>query len=76
MAHSDSCGPETDDNPRILEQDVVVDTAATARAIPKLGPNARELIVINGIHDLSQSSPGPRAEYLAGVEAFLDEVLS
>ncbi len=76
VARSDSCGPETDDNPRLREQDVVVDTEATARLIPKLGPNARELVITNGIHDLTQSSAEPRAAYFAGVEAFLDEVLS
>lgn len=76
VARSDSFGPESEDNPRINEQDVVVDTDATARAIPKLGPLASELVVTNGIHDLSQSSPGPRAAYFAGVEAFLDQVLT
>jgi len=75
VAHSDSCGPETDENSRIMEQDVVIDTEAIARAIPKLGPNARELVVENGIHDLTQSAPGPRAAYFRGVEEFLDEVL-
>ena len=54
---------------------VVVDTDATARRTPLLGPGARELVVVNGIHDLSQSGPGPRADYLSGVAAFLDEVL-
>lgn len=76
VAHSDSHGPERDDNPRIMEQDVVIDTDAIARAIPKLGPNARELVVHGGIHDLSQSAPGPRQAYLDAVAAFIDEVLS
>jgi hypothetical protein len=59
-----------------MEQDVVVDTEATARRTPLLGPGARELVVVGGIHDLSQSSPGPRAAYLDAVAAFIDEVLS
>ncbi|MGC4175364.1 alpha/beta hydrolase [Demequina sp.] len=75
VAHSDSSGPERDDNPRILEQDVVIDTEAIVRGIPKLGPLARELVVPGGIHDLSQSAPGPRKVYLDGVAAFIDEVL-
>jgi len=74
VARSDSDGPERDDNPRIAEQDVVIDTAAIVRAIPKLGPDVRELVVVNGIHDLTQSAPGPRAAYLEGVSAFIDEV--
>ena len=75
VARSDSCGPERDDNPRIMEQDVVIDTEAIALAIAKLGPNARELVIQGGIHDLTQSAPGPRAAYRDGVAAFLDEVL-
>jgi alpha-beta hydrolase superfamily lysophospholipase len=75
VARSDSCGPERDDNPRIMEQDVVIDTDAIALAIPKLGPNARELVVAGGIHDLSQSAPGPRKVYYDAVAAFIDEVL-
>lgn len=75
VAHSDSHGPERDDNPRIMEQDVVIDTDAIALAIPKLGPNASELVVEGGIHDLSQSAPGPRKAYYDGVTAFIDEVL-
>jgi alpha-beta hydrolase superfamily lysophospholipase len=76
VAHSDSCGPETDDNPRIMEQDVVIDTEAIVRAIPKLGPNVRELVVAGGIHDLTQSAPGPRGVYYDGVAAFMNEVLA
>ncbi|MCR6712179.1 MAG: hypothetical protein NVV57_05555 [Demequina sp.] len=75
VARSDSCGPERDDNPRIMEQDVVIDTEAIALAIPKLGPNVRELVVVGGIHDLSQSAPGPRKAYYDAVAAFIDEVL-
>jgi hypothetical protein len=58
-----------------MEQDVVIDTDAIALAIPKLGPNARELVVEGGIHDLSQSAPGPRKAYYDGMTAFIDEVL-
>jgi alpha-beta hydrolase superfamily lysophospholipase len=76
VARSDSSGPESDDNPRIMEQDVVVDTAATARRTPLLGPGAREVVIENGIHDLSQSSEGPRAAYYAAVAGFIDEVLA
>lgn len=76
VARSDSSGPERDDNPRLMEQDVVVDTDATAERTALLGPGARELVVRGGIHDLSQSSPEPRAAYFAGVASFIDEVLT
>ena len=76
VAHSDSCGPERDDNPRIMEQDVVIDTEAIVNGIPRLGPRARELVVPGGIHDLTQSAPAARAQYLAAVAAFIDEVLA
>jgi alpha-beta hydrolase superfamily lysophospholipase len=75
VARSDSCGPETDENPRIGSQDVVVDTEATARRAPLLGNRVREVVIENGIHDLSQSSPGPRAAYLAALASFIDEVV-
>lgn len=76
VARSDSSGPERDDNPLMMSQDVVVDTDATARRTPLLGPGARELVVKDGIHDLTQSPPGPRAAYFAGVKEFIDEVLA
>ena len=75
VARSASTGPERDDNPRFYQQDVVVDTAETARLTPKLGPRAEELVVEDGMHDLTVSAPGPRAQYYAGVAAFLDKVL-
>lgn len=75
VARSASTGPERDDNPRFYQQDVVVDTAETARLTPKLGPLAEELVVEDGMHDLTLSAPGPRAQYYAGVATWLDKVL-
>jgi alpha-beta hydrolase superfamily lysophospholipase len=76
VAHSDSHGPESDENPRIMEQDVVIDTDAIVAAIPKLGPHVTELVVHGGIHDLTQSAPGPRKVYYDGVAAFVERVLA
>ena len=75
VARSASTGPERDDNPRFNSQDVVVDTAETARLTPKLGPLAEELVVEDGMHDLTLSAPGPRAAYFRGVADWLDRVL-
>ena len=75
VARSASTGPERDDNPRFNSQDVVVDTAETARLTPKLGPLAEELVIEDGMHDLTLSAPGPRAAYYAGVAAFIDKVV-
>ncbi len=75
VARSASTGPERDDNPRFNSQDVVVDTAETARLTPKLGPLAEELVIDDGMHDLTLSAPGPRAAYYAGVAQWLGRVL-
>ena len=76
VARSASTGPERDDNPNFRAQDVVVDTVATARRTPLLGALATELVVEGGMHDLSQSDPGPREQYLDGVADWLTTVLS
>ena len=76
VARSASTGPERDDNPRFYTQDVVVDTAETARLTPKLGHACRGTRVEDGMHDLTLSAPVPRAQYYAGVAAFLDKVLA
>ncbi len=76
VARSAQMGAESDDNPLLRSQDVVVDTVETARRTPLLGPNAEELVIEGGMHDLSQSAPEPRAAYLAGVAAFIDRVLA
>lgn len=75
VARSASTGPERDDNPRFHSQDVVVDTAETARLTPKLGRLAEELVIEDGMHDLTLSAPEPRAQYYAGVATWLTKVL-
>ena len=53
----------------------MVDTAETARLTPKLGPLAEELVIEDGMLDLTLSAPGPRAAYYAGVAEWLDRIL-
>lgn len=76
VARSAQTGPERDDNPRLDEQDIVVDVEAIARLAPRLGSDVTELVVPGGIHDLALSAPGPRAVYLDGVLTWLDRVLA
>ncbi|MFN3866568.1 MAG: alpha/beta hydrolase [Demequina sp.] len=75
VARSDSSGPDRPDNPLRQSQDVVVDTDAIAAFAPGLGPDVEQLVVEGGIHDLSLSADGPRAQYLDAVTAFVDRVL-
>ena len=75
VARSASTGPERDDNPRFNSQDVVVDTAETARLTPKLGPLVEPLVIEDGMHDLTLSAAGPREQYYAGVAAFVDRIV-
>jgi alpha-beta hydrolase superfamily lysophospholipase len=76
VARSAQTGPERDDNPRLNEQDIVVDVDAVARLAPKLGDRVEEIVVPGAIHDVSLSADGPRGVYLDGVRAWLSKVLA
>ena len=75
VARSAQSGPESDDNPLLDTQDIVVDVEATARLTPLFGPHVTALVIEGGIHELSLSRPAAREEYLAAVTAWLDTVL-
>ncbi|WP_062518211.1 serine aminopeptidase domain-containing protein [Demequina gelatinilytica] len=76
VARSHSTGPDSPDNPQIGLQDTVVDVDAIARLAPRLGPRVREAVITGGVHELSLSSPVPRAAYLAAVASWLPEVIA
>jgi alpha-beta hydrolase superfamily lysophospholipase len=75
VAHAASSGPNSPDNPRIGEQDTVLDVAQIAAAAPRLGSDVTLLEIDGGVHDLALSAEGPRRKYLEGVVAWLDGVL-
>lgn len=75
VAHSDSSGPDTPANPRLDEQDTVLDVEQIARRAPALGSDVTSLVVAGGVHDLSLSASGPRTEYLGKMIAWLEERL-
>ncbi|SEI81482.1 alpha/beta hydrolase [Demequina mangrovi] len=76
VGRSHSSGPDSPDNPLLGAQDTVVDVGAIARLAPRLGPRVTETVITGGVHELSLSSPVPRAAYLAAVAAWLTEVLA
>ena len=75
VGRSDSSGPDRDGNPRHQSQDVVIDVSLIAAWAPALGPDVREVVIPDAIHDLTLSAPGPRQAFLDAVEAFVDTVL-
>ncbi|WP_062388681.1 alpha/beta hydrolase [Demequina iriomotensis] len=76
LARAHSSGPDSPDNPLLGLQDTVVDVAAIARLAPRLGARVTEAVITGGVHDLSLSSPVPRAAYLRAVASWLEEVLA
>jgi len=76
VARSDATGPESDDNPNLHTQDIVVDVAAVARLAPRIGPHVTELVVPGALHDLTLAAPAQREAYRDAVFAWLDEVLA
>ncbi len=74
VAHSDSSGPERDDNPDLGRQDIVLDVRTIARLVPGLGADVEEVVVPGGVHDLALSTAEPRAAYLAALTGFLHRV--
>ncbi|WP_062529450.1 alpha/beta hydrolase [Demequina rhizosphaerae] len=75
VARAGSSGPDTPDNPLLGVQDTAVDVAAIARLAPRLGPDVTEAVITGGIHELSLSSPVPRAAYLASIRSWLPKAI-
>lgn len=64
VARSAASGPDDPANPRLDAQDTVLDVARIAALAPRLGADVTELVVDGGVHDLTLSADGPRADYL------------
>lgn len=75
VARSARSGPDREDNPGLDREDTVLDVRSIARLGPLLGRDVSELVVDGGVHDLTLSADEPRAAYLDGVLAWLDERL-
>lgn len=75
VARSDTSGPDLPGNPRLDEQDTVLDVDQIAHRARKLGDDVTELVVPGGVHDLALSADGPRTEYLGKLFAWLEERL-
>ncbi|MDN4486564.1 alpha/beta hydrolase [Demequina sp. SYSU T00039] len=75
-ARSHTSGPDEEDNPLLQVQDTVVDVREIARLAHRLGPRVQEAVIEGGVHELSLSSPVPRAAYLDTVRAWLAQVLA
>ncbi|WP_062316732.1 alpha/beta hydrolase [Demequina maris] len=75
VARSHSSGPDTPDNPLLGVQDTAVDVGAIARLAPGLGPDLTEAVITGGVHELSLSSPVPRAAYLASIRSWLPKAI-
>ncbi len=76
VARAHASGPDSEDNPMIDVQDTVVDVAEIARLAPRLGPRVTTAVIEGGVHELSLSSPVPRAAYFDAVRVWTGEVLS
>ncbi|WP_234996494.1 serine aminopeptidase domain-containing protein [Demequina sp. NBRC 110054] len=75
VARAAEGGPDSPDNPLLDAQDTVVDLEAIARIGPRLGANVEELVVPDGVHDLTLSDDAPRAFYLDHLVEWLGRVL-
>ncbi|WP_240930510.1 alpha/beta hydrolase [Isoptericola sp. BMS4] len=64
VARSAASGPDSPGNPHLDAQDTVLDVARIAALAPRLGADVTELVVDGGVHDLTLSADGPRADYL------------
>jgi alpha-beta hydrolase superfamily lysophospholipase len=74
VAHSDTSGPDRDDNPELDRQDIVLDMRTLARLAPGLGADVEVRVIAGGVHDLALSGPEPRAAYLAAAAGFLARI--
>lgn len=74
VARSDSSGPDLASNPKLDSQDTVLDVTQIARMAPLLGAHVTQLVIVGGVHELSLSKDGPRADYLDGIVSWLDSL--
>ncbi|HEY0119594.1 MAG TPA: alpha/beta hydrolase [Cellulomonas sp.] len=74
VAHSAQSGPERDDNPDVDRQDIVLDVRTIQRLAPGLGGDVDVRAIEGGVHDLTLSTPEPRAAYLEAVAQFLARI--
>jgi alpha-beta hydrolase superfamily lysophospholipase len=75
VGRSARSGPDREGNPGLDREDTVLDVQSIARLAHRLGRDVTELVVEGGVHDLTLSADGPRAAYLDGVLAWLDDRL-
>ncbi len=75
VASSDSCGPDSADNPLLDLQDTVIDVGEIARLAHRIGDRVEHLVVPGGVHDLALSQDEPRALYLESVMRWIDRVI-
>lgn len=67
VATSASSGPDSPDNPRLDEQDTILDVDLIDARAHRLGEHVDRLVVEGGVHDLTLSADGPRQAYLDGM---------
>lgn len=72
---AESSGPNTTDNPELDAQDTIVDVRQIAHRSHRLGRDVTLATIPGGIHDLSLSADGPRAEFLDTVLTWLSRRL-
>ncbi|WP_372593741.1 alpha/beta hydrolase [Actinotalea sp.] len=68
---ADASGPNTWDNPDLDAQDTILDVDQIAARAPRVGPDVTLVRIAGGVHDLSLSAPGPRAEFFSTVFSWL-----
>ncbi len=67
VATSAASGPDSPDNPRLDEQDTILDVELIDARARRLGEHVDRLVVEGGVHDLTLSAEGPRRAYLDGM---------
>ncbi|MCA5894675.1 alpha/beta hydrolase [Isoptericola sp. NEAU-Y5] len=75
VARSARSGPDSPANPSLDAQDTVLDVARIATLSRRLGADVTELVVPDGVHDLTLSASGPRAVYLESALGWVAERL-
>lgn len=74
LLHSDRSFRKGDPATDISCTDAVLDVADISRYGRQLGPTVTEVIIEGGIHDLVESTPGPRAATYEAIFQFLNEL--
>lgn len=71
VARASRSGADVDDGPDLDTADTVLDVATIAALGPRLGRDVHELVVEDGVHDLTLSAERPRTVYLDALTHFL-----